>query len=74
METFVVRLWLAAEPEAPAQEQELRGQVAHVGSGRSARFVGGDALLKFLRSVRETATGERTAGDGPSTAGGSAGP
>lgn len=68
METYVVRVWRAADdgpgfPEAsPAQ---LRGLVEHVGTGTTARFGGGEELLRFLRrppQLRET--GQETPGGG----------
>ncbi len=57
METFVVRVWRAAgEPEIPeTSTTELRGLVEHVGTGTTARFGGGEELLRFLlRPPRST--------------------
>ncbi len=52
METFVVRVWRAADPEPEGSTPwaaQLRGLVEHVGTGTAARFGGGEELLRFLR-------------------------
>lgn len=52
METFVVRVWRAAdqEPGNPdAWTAHFHGLVEHVGTGTTARFGGGEELLTFLR-------------------------
>lgn len=45
METFVLRVWVAAEPEAPS---DLRGLVDHARTGRSASFAGGRELVEAI--------------------------
>lgn len=45
MVTFVVRVWIAAEPEPDAP---LRGTVERVATGASEPFAHGDELLAFL--------------------------
>jgi hypothetical protein len=52
METFVVRVWRAADEglgSAPKSAAQLHGLVEHVGSGTTTRFVGDEELLRFLR-------------------------
>ena len=43
METFVLRVWVAAEPEAAST---LRGLVDHPRTGRSASFADGTGLVE----------------------------
>lgn len=45
METFVLRVWVAAEPEAAGA---LRGLVDHPRTGRNASFAGGAALVEAI--------------------------
>jgi hypothetical protein len=45
METFVLRVWVAAEPEAA---NTLRGLVDHPRTGRSASFAGGTGLAQAI--------------------------
>jgi hypothetical protein len=50
METFVLRVWVAAEPEAPST---LRGLVDHPRTGRSASFAGGTGLVEAIELFLE---------------------
>lgn len=50
METFVLRVWVAAEPEAPS---DLRGLVDHARTGRSASFAGGRELVEAIELFLE---------------------
>lgn len=50
METFVLRVWVAAEPEAPS---EVRGLVDHARTGRSVSFTGGHALVEAIELFLE---------------------
>jgi hypothetical protein len=62
METFVLRVWVAAEPEAASA---LRGLVDHPRTGRSASFAGGPGLVEaielFLEPLAAGVTGPRRA-------------
>ena len=60
METFVVRVWHAADPEPgiPDSRKPLRGFVEHVGTGAATRFGGGAELLRFLRGSPTPADSE----------------
>lgn len=49
MKTFVVRLYVPAEPKPPDTDSSLRGLVEEVGSGRRASFAAGPELLVFLK-------------------------
>lgn len=51
METFVVRVWVPAEPEPEAVEPALHGLVERVGDGRPRPFADGEALLALLREA-----------------------
>lgn len=56
METFVIRVWQATDPDggtAPKLDSILRGVVEHVASGRSARFRSGEELLSLVASRLE---------------------
>ena len=50
METFVLRIWQAANSDGGAapKRNTLRGIVEHVPSGRSARFRSGEELLSLV--------------------------
>jgi hypothetical protein len=50
METFVLRVWVAAEPEAASA---LRGFVDHSRTGRSASFAGGTGLVEAIELFLE---------------------
>jgi hypothetical protein len=50
METFVLRVWVAAEPEAASA---LRGLVDHPRTGRSASFAGGPGLVEAIELFLE---------------------
>ena len=50
MDTFVVRLWMPAEP-TPEIAVDPRGVVRHIASGRTATFRDGDQLLALLREL-----------------------
>jgi plasmid stabilization system protein ParE len=50
METFVLRVWVAAEPEAATA---LRGLVDHPRTGRSASFAGGTGLVEAIELFLE---------------------
>ena len=50
METFVLRVWVAAEPEAASA---LRGLVEHPRTGRSAGFAGGQDLVSAIELFLE---------------------
>lgn len=50
METFVLRVWVAAEPEAAST---LRGLVDHPRTGRSAGFAGGPGLVEAIELFLE---------------------
>jgi len=53
METFVVRIWTAAERDCDPGAFPLRGLVEHVASGAKSAFQGTAELLAFLEaSVR----------------------
>jgi hypothetical protein len=58
METFVVRIWIAADSQAGRAPDVLRGCVEHVQSGGGATFSSGDELLTSL-AVLLTAEPER---------------
>lgn len=62
METFVVRVWVAAEPE-PAGA--LRGFVDHSRTGGSASFAGGAGLVEAVEAFLEPRAAEQL---GPSAA------
>lgn len=47
METFVIRLWVAASG-VPAPDAELRGTLEQVGIEGSATFASGAELLRLL--------------------------
>ncbi len=69
METFVVRVWRAADPDSVAPnawKPPLRGLVEHVGTGVAARFGGGEELLRFLQDA-PTPVDSTTAGDSASS-------
>ena len=59
METFVLRLWVAAEPEGPS---DLRGLVDHPRTGRSASFAGGTGLVEAIELFLEPRPAEPPAG------------
>jgi hypothetical protein len=46
METFVVRLWVSATPDEP--EDDLRGTVQRVSSGKEERFRDSAQLISIL--------------------------
>jgi hypothetical protein len=48
--TFVVRVWVPAEPECGGEEHGLHGVVERVGSERSQSFSGAESLLAFLQA------------------------
>jgi hypothetical protein len=50
VKTFVIRLWIAADPAIEAREP-LHGIVEQVGSGRSTSFGSEEELLAFLRAA-----------------------
>ncbi|MGH7563342.1 MAG: hypothetical protein ACREK5_02835 [Gemmatimonadota bacterium] len=53
METFVVRVWRAADQDLNPPEERLvplRGFVEHVPSGAVVPFRGSDELVRFLRA------------------------
>lgn len=50
METFVLRVWVAGEPEAASA---LRGLVDHPRTGRSASFAGGAGLIEAIELFLE---------------------
>jgi len=58
METFVLRVWVAAEPEAASP---LRGLVDHARTGRSASFAGGTGLVEAIELFLEPRTAETLA-------------
>jgi hypothetical protein len=52
MKTFVVRLFVPAEPEPSAGSGPLlRGLVEEIGSSRSGGFADGEELLAFLATA-----------------------
>ena len=55
METFVLRVWVAAEPEA---SRDLRGLVDHPRTGRSASFAGGTGLVEAIELFLEPCAAE----------------
>jgi len=55
METFVLRVWVAAEPEAASA---LRGLVDHARTGRSACFAGGTGLVEAIELFLEPHTAQ----------------
>jgi hypothetical protein len=52
MQTFVVRVWVPAEPTDASASGELHGVVEHVATGRSRRFAGADELVSFIENAR----------------------
>jgi hypothetical protein len=62
VETFVVRVWVPAEPRDEAPPRVLHRLVERVGGGRSRPFVGGESLLAFLRE-ESLASGRRDRAD-----------
>jgi hypothetical protein len=58
METFVLRVWVAAEPE-PASA--LCGLVDHPRTGRSASFAGGAGLVEAIELFLEPPPAEAPA-------------
>jgi hypothetical protein len=60
VKTFVVRLWVAEEGEAPAAPG-LHGTLEHAGSAHSTAFAGEEQLLELLLAG---VTAERATGDG----------
>lgn len=62
MDTFVVRVWRAADSGAPIPESRtapLRGFVEHVCTRTTVRFRGGQELLRFLRDSPRPGARER---------------
>jgi hypothetical protein len=53
MKTFVLRLWIPAEPEADVDPPVLRGFVDEVATGSTRRFVGGEQLVALLEEAVE---------------------
>lgn len=51
MLTYVVRIWVPAEPEEESVAHGLHGTVEEVGSRRAATFSDGGELLAFLAAV-----------------------
>ncbi|HEX4678105.1 MAG TPA: hypothetical protein VH210_02715 [Gaiellaceae bacterium] len=56
METFVLRVWVAAEPEAVGT---VRGLVDHPRTGRSARFAGWTGLVEAIELFVDPPPAER---------------
>jgi hypothetical protein len=56
METFVLRVWVAAEPDAASA---LSGLVDHPRTGRSARFASGTGLVEAIELFLEPRPAER---------------
>ena len=52
MDTFIVRLWTAADARADADVSGFRGTVHHVASGRTTTFRNGEQMLELLRDLR----------------------
>lgn len=48
MDTFVVRVWLPVDGEAPETQEPLRGIVEHVSDGSLMVFAGAEELLAFI--------------------------
>jgi hypothetical protein len=76
METFVLRVWVAAEPEAAGA---LRGLVDHPRTGRSTSFAGCPGLVDAIELFLEpppaerpevSVTGPRRPGEGGKPSGG----
>jgi hypothetical protein len=49
--TYVVRIWVPAEPDGEEGRLGLHGTVEEVGSRRTATFGDGEELLAFLAGV-----------------------
>jgi hypothetical protein len=50
MQTFVVRIWSAADGKAETDLPPIRGLVEHVASGAKSAFRGAPELVAFLEA------------------------
>jgi hypothetical protein len=67
VETFVVRVWVPAEPETELERDVLRGFVEWSGWEKPCAFVGADQLVGVLLAGKHRATGGRTSRAGPAS-------
>ena len=70
METFVVRVWRAADHGrrgSDEPETRLRGLAEHVGTGAETRFGSEEELLRFLRSTPIPSGAAEPGADRPSS-------
>jgi hypothetical protein len=51
VKTFLVRLFVPADPALPSDGVRLHGVVEEIGNGRRAHFAGDRELVAFLQEV-----------------------